>query len=93
MLDQLNLHCDIHCLNPEYQSAYWKDHSCERPLARVSNDILWAIEHKEITVVVALDLSAAFDAVDHEVLISVMEKRYGITVQALDCIKSYLADR
>ena len=51
------------------------------------------MEHKEITVMVALDLSAAFDTVDHEVLISVMEKRYGIIGHALEWIKSYLADR
>ena len=75
VLDQLNLHCDIHCLNPEYQSAYWKDHSCETALARFLYDILWAMEHKEITVMVALDLSAAFDKVDHDVLISVMQKK------------------
>ena len=93
MPDQLNLHCDIHCLNPEYQSAYWKDHSCETTLARLLNDILWPMGHKEITVMVALGLSAAFDTVDHEVIISVMEKRYRITGQALEWIKSYLADR
>ena len=51
------------------------------------------MEHKEITVMVALDLSIAFDTVYHEVLISVIEKRYVISSQALEWIKSYLADR
>ena len=49
------------------------------------------MEHQEITCVVLLDLSAAFDTVDHGLLISILEDRYGITERALDWYRSYLS--
>ena len=37
------------------------------------NDILWAMEYQNVTAVMALDLLAAFDTVDHEILSNVLE--------------------
>ena len=54
-------------LNVPEQSAYKKDHSTETLLVRVTNDILIASDSKSATVVLLLDLSAAFDTVDHKV--------------------------
>ena len=42
------------------------------------NDILWAIENQNITAVMALDLSAAFDTVNHKILSSVLEHNFGL---------------
>ena len=60
---------------------------------RVQNDILRAVDEGEITVLLMIDLSAAFDLVHHDILLSRLEKRFGITGDALKWIKSYLSNR
>ena len=47
------------------------------------NDVLWGMERKDITAVIILDMSAAFDNVDHDLLLTILENRYGITDTAL----------
>ena len=56
-------------LFPDYQSAYWQGFSCETVLVKLTNDILWAMEHQEVTTMMAVDLSAAFDTADHDILL------------------------
>ena len=56
-------------LNESLQSAYNKHHSCETALLRVQNDILKSIDDKQCVVLLKLDLSAAFDTVDHKILL------------------------
>ena len=93
MLLQLSQHCQDFNLQPDYQSAYWPDYSCEMAILKISNDILWAFEKKSITALVAIDLSAAFDTVDHGILLQILNAKYGITGQALKWFDSYLSDR
>ena len=93
MLLQLSQHCQDFNLQPDYQSAYRPDYSCETAVLRISNDILWAFEKKSITALVAIDLSAAFDTVDHAILLRVLNAKYGITGQALQWFDSYLRGR
>ena len=57
-----------HDLTEEYQSAYRAFHSTETALLRVPNDVLCAMNQEKIMLLVLLDLSAAFDTVDHDVL-------------------------
>ena len=78
---------------PSYQSAYWQYHSCETSLVKLTNDILWSMEEQNITAVLALDLSAAFDMVDHDILLQVLKNQYGIDGKALDWYDSYLRPR
>ena len=92
-LKQFNSHCDMYDLIPDFQSAYHSAYSKETSLLKLSNDILWGIEKQEITVVILLDLSAAFDTIDHDLLLSILEDRYGITDQALKWYQSYLSPR
>ena len=68
MLYRLNEHCDQHSLLPTYQSSYRQFHSCETALLKMSNDLLWAIENKNCTAPVGIDLSVAFDMVNHYLL-------------------------
>ena len=72
VLAQFNKHCSIHSLIPNYQSAYRANYSCEAALTKIVNDILWAMEHQKVTSLVAIDLSAAFGTVDHDILLSVL---------------------
>ena len=93
MLLQLSQHCDNHNLQPDYQSAYREHYSCETAVLKVSNDILWAMESLAVTSLVALDLSAAFDTVDHDILLSILKNKYGIHTKALKWFNEYLRPR
>ena len=56
----------------------------------MTNDILWSMERKEVTAVIVLDMSAAFDTVDHNLLLDILHNRYGIGDTALQWYQSYL---
>ena len=54
------------------------------------NDLLWGMERKEVKAVAILDLSTAFDTVDHKLLLEVLQKRFGICDMALLWYENYL---
>ena len=93
ILDQINQHCDTHNLLPDYQSAYWEHRSCETVLLKLTNDLLWPMESKNVTLLIALHLSVAFDTADHSVLLSTLQSNFRIHGTALDLLKNYLAPR
>ena len=93
MLHQFIQHCDDGNLLPDYQSAYRKNYSCETALVGILEDILWAMERQRVTAVVAIDLSAAFDTVDHDILLDVLTKRFGVKNNALNWFDNYLRPR
>ena len=90
---QFNNHCTVNNLLPDYQSAYREHFSCETALVKLMDDILWNMEAKETTVVVVIYLSAAFDTVDHDVLLDVLNNRFGLDGNTQDWIDSYLRPR
>ena len=90
MLKRLNEHCDLHNLFPSYQSAYQQNFSCETVLIKLMTDILWAMENQCVMAMCAIDLSAVFDTVDHQVLISVLQHKYGVIDTALKWFDEYL---
>jgi len=57
------------------------------------NDLARAIDRGHVTALVLLNLSAAFDTVDHELLIEMLKKRFAIDGVALNWFKSYLDER
>ena len=79
-------------LHEYLQSAYKPGHSTETALVKVQNDILTSIDQHGIVILILLDLSAAFDTIDHDVLFSRMESTLGITGPALEWFRSYLGD-
>ena len=93
VLNQFTEHCEKARLIPDYQSAYRKGYSCETALLKLVNDILWNMENQKLTAMTAIDLSAAFDTVDHQVLLNVLENKFGIKDQALIWFQSYLQPR
>ena len=75
------------------QSAYRDKHSTETALIKVQNDTLSALDAGSSAVLLMLDLSAAFDTIDHDILLSRLCNVYGITGNALDWFRSYLTGR
>ena len=90
---QLNEHVKKCQLEINHQSAYKENFSVETAVLYLMNGLLWNMENNRVTVITGLDLSAAFDTVDHSVLSSVLENRFGVKDAALKWIKSYLLDR
>ena len=93
VLKRLNDHLtknDLHC--PE-QFAYKKHHSTETLLIKITNDLMIAADERTATVVMMLDLSAAFDTVDHNLLLTILEKEIGIRGTALEWFRSFLTGR
>ena len=90
LLDHLN---DNESLLEEFQSAYKSHHSTEMALVRVQNDILKAVDNNRSVILLLLDLSAAFDTVDHSILLSRLQNRFGIRNTALNWFHSYLHSR
>ena len=76
-----------------FQSAYRAGHSRETALLRVYNDIVTTVGKGNGSFLVLLDLSAAFDTIDHDNLFYILEKYVGIGGSALRLIRSYFSDR
>ena len=76
---------------PQLQSAYRRYHSTETALVRVANDILLNMNSQRVTLLVLFDLSAAFDTVDHAILLNRLTTDFGIGGKALEWFSSYLS--
>jgi len=90
---QLVDHLEKNNLHEKFQSAYKKFHSVETALLRVQNDILRSLDNQSAVILVLLDLSAAFDTVDHCILLDRLYNRYGILADCHKWFKNYLSDR
>ncbi|KAL5260505.1 hypothetical protein ACHWQZ_G010593 [Mnemiopsis leidyi] len=90
---QLDQHLNINNLHAEHQSGYRKNHSCETATLTIYNDMLCINDTKSKVVLLLLDLSAAFDTVNHNMLIKKLKNTYGLNNCVLDWFKSYLSDR
>ena len=66
---RLSDYMTVHHLQEKMQSAYKTGHSTESALLRIQNDILHDLDKKRGVILVLLDLSAAFDTIDHDLLL------------------------
>jgi hypothetical protein len=90
---QLTRYLESESLLPQNQSAYRANHSTETAVLRVFSDLVSESDAGNISLMALLDLSAAFDTVDYEILFRRLEADCGIVGTALSWIKSYLTGR
>ena len=89
---QLTDHMSRHNLHDALQSAYRPKHSTETALLKIKCDIDTALERGEGTLLLLLDLSAAFDTLDHHIILDRLSQCVGISGQALKWFDSYLSE-
>ena len=75
------------------QSAYRDNHSTETDLIKIQNDGQSVLDAGSSVILLMLALFAAFDTIDHDILVSRLCAVYGITGNALDWFRSYLTGR
>ena len=92
MYNRLRSFLNVSKILSDNQYGFRKHHSTAYALACLYDKISSAIENKEYTVGIFIDLSKAFDTVDHHILISKLED-YGIRATALRWLESYLSGR
>jgi len=90
---QLTKYLTDNFLMEQFQSAYKPSRSNESTLLKVQDDILQALDNDQYVILLLLDLSAAFDTVDHRILPARLTDRLDIDGKAHDWFKSYLGGR
>ena len=75
------------------KSAYKLVHSTETSLVKINFDILSNLDAGKYTVLVTPDLSAAFDTINHIILLNRLHYLYGITGTAFKWFQSYIEQR
>jgi hypothetical protein len=91
---QLDIHLSTHDILSPAQSAYFRPHHrTETALLALQSDLLQAASHGNGCVVLLLDLNAAFDTIDHEILLDRLSANCGIRGKPLAWIASYLTKR
>ena len=92
VLSQLSDHLSANCLYNRFQSAYRPGHSAETTLLKIASDLLLALDDGNVSLLALLDLSAAFDKIDHSILLHRLQHDFGIQGTALDWFSSYLTN-
>lgn len=90
---QLQHYLHINSISDIFQSGFKPLHSTESDLLKVFNDILTTKDAGDTMALVLLDLSSAFDFVDHKILLSRLEHSIGISGTVLKWFQSYLSNR
>ncbi len=93
VFNQLNNYLNSNGFLDNFQSGFRVHHSTETALIKIINDIRFNSDSGKISVLVLLDLSAAFDTVDHNILLERLENWVGLSGMALKWFRSYLEGR
>ena len=90
---RLSKHTAQFNLSVPFQSAYKGNHSFETALLKVQNDFLQAMDNQKVGVLILLDLSTAFDTLNHTLLLKSLTNELGLSGKALAWFRSYLEGR
>ena len=90
---QLSEYFTANSLLPKFQSGFRRHHSTESALLRVLSDIFSATDKGEVSLLALLDVSAAFDTVDHSILLDRLSISYGLSGSAFDWMQSFIVGR
>jgi len=90
---RLKRHVESERLLPDRQSSYRPHHSTDTAIIAVHDEIVNTVDSADVCAVVLLDLSAAFDTVDHQILLQILNKRLAVEGRALDWCQLYLCQR
>ena len=91
--DQLDEHMTCNALHENTQFGYKQDHSTEMMMLGVTDEVLRGFDNNLATVIIFLDLSAAFDTIDVEKLLEIMETEIGVGGVVLKWFRSFLENR
>ena len=90
---QLVNHIERHNLKEVHQSAYCAFHSMETALLKVKTDVIKVLKNQEVACLILLDLFAAFNTTDQNILLGRLETRFAVTGTTLNWLRSYLTNR
>ena len=86
-------HIDSNGLGENYQSSYKKFHSTETALLKVKSDFLQYFDNNKTVLLMLLDMSAAFDTVDHPILLQRLRDLFGLRESVVSWFRSYFENR
>ena len=90
---RIQSHLSSNSLSSSFQSAYRIFHSTETTRLKIHNDLILAMDRGEVTSLILLDLSAAFDTVDHSILLTRLQNWFGLDGLSLNWFTSYPSSR
>lgn len=90
--ERLRHHLDLFDILPDCQSGFRAGFSSSTTLLAVTDEILKAIDNKQVTILILLDFSKAFDRIHHETLLAVLHY-IGLSEESIQFIQSYLSNR
>ena len=93
VLHRLESHMDEHALHESTQFGYKQHHSTETMMRGMMDEILKGFDENKATIVIFLDLSAAFDTIDFDKVLEILREEIGITGNALKWFRSFLTGR
>ena len=93
VVNQLNSHINSSNTSNQYQSAYRTFQSTKADLLKIHNGIIVSMDAGKVTALTLLDLSAAFDTIDHTILLRRLDDWFGATGKALHWFQTCLTGR
>src|SRR6218665_2059584 len=91
--NQLLVYLDVNELLPPLQSGFRRNHATETLLVHLLSDFHGAVDCGQITLLALFDVSAAFDSVDHSILLNRLSVSFGLIGKSLEWLRSFLTDR